>query len=286
MSKNLDLNKNATKQKILNYIAEKVSSKDIPVNINNNADLDKIKKENYIICPKSEGIRSWLVFIKFGKCYYAVNFPKYRMYDINKLNIFPVEITADPVVYNGTIMEGIYNVINGVKTFIIDDMYYFSGKMEIPKMKDDRLFNSIDLIRDYFGGNPNFKIYVSHYFSINKDSLGSLYNKIKNDPMINEIIFYPKLYGGKIYKYSITNNDLIDKVIKIMIFNMKKTKKTEIYDLIDTKTNNKIDIAMIPDLQTSKMCKRWFMINKTDTLLVKCKFAFDKNKWIPVELIS
>jgi len=85
--------------------------------------------------------------------------------------------------------------------------------------------------------------------------------------------------------YVITGEDLIDKVIKTSIFYMKKTQKSDIYNLIDIDSNEKLDIATNPDLKTRKMCKRWFIDNKTDTLKVRCQYDFYKHKWQPIETI-
>lgn len=83
----------------------------------------------------------------------------------------------------------------------------------------------------------------------------------------------------------ITGEDLIDPIIKMSIFKMKKTNKPDAYDLLDISTGKKIDIAIIPDMQTSKKCKKWYSSNKTDILHIKCQFIFDKKKWLPIEIV-
>jgi hypothetical protein len=65
---------------------------------------------------------------------------------------------------------------------------------------------------------------------------------------------------------------------------MQKTKNPDVYNLLSSGT--KIDIACIPDMETSKKCKQWFKDNNAQELFVKCRFDFEKKKWIPIELIE
>jgi len=286
IQKNIDLNKQSVKHKILQYLDGKVKQSNIPSHINDVNDINAIKKNNYIICPKSSGIKSWIMFIKLNEnYYYAISFPKNGNNNIDSLNIYPININANPNLYNGTIMEGTYNMVGNVKQITIDDIYYYCGIRQTTKSKSDRLDYLTNNLYDSFREHPTFRIRVSPYYNINKLELEDLYKKIKDDDSIREIIFYPQIYGGQIYVYVITGEDLIDKVIKTSIFYMKKTQKSDIYNLIDIDSNEKLDIATIPDMKTSKMCKRWFIDNKTDTLKVRCQYDFYKHKWQPIETI-
>ena len=59
-----------------------------------------------------------------------------------------------------------------------------------------------------------------------------------------------------------------------------------VYNLLSTSTGDKIDIAYIPDMDTSKKCKQWFKVTNSNKLLVKCQMNMNKKKWIPIELIE
>lgn len=283
--KNNNLDQPDIKQKIFKYLYSSIKQNSNPNFISSIDDINNIKSNDYIICPKYIGIRSWIVFMHEGNNYYAVTFPKNTNVK-NNIVLYPVEITVNTELYNGTIMEGIYNVTGHIKSFIVDEVYYLAGRMQLTKSKDDRLDYINKYAYDNFGGNPKYRICICNHYQINKESLTDLYEKIKEDQSIQEIIFYPKLHGGKIYKYVITSEDVIDNVIKMTNFNMKKTKKPDIYDLIDLNTDQKIDIAIIPDMVTSKKCKHWFIDNKTDILLVTCQYLFDKNKWLPISIVE
>jgi len=295
--KNKDLNTLSVKQMIIKYTYDKVNDSVKPINITKLSDVTTIRDNDYIACPKYFGERSWMIFVKLNGCYYAVTFLKqHRRPDdsitnrtqgrnlVNDIKLVPIGISVDEEMYNGTIMEGIYNVTGGIITFIIDEIYYLAGNLQILKSRDDRLKDLADYAYTKFGGSPNYNVRFCHYYQIDKKNLELFYDKIKSDNTIQEIMFYPKKYGNTIYSYMITGEDLVDQVIRISIFNMKKTKQPDAYDLIDVTTNKKIDIAIIPDIQTSQKCKKWFSVNKTTILLVKCKYLFDKKKWLPIEI--
>uniref|UniRef100_A0A6C0CBD0 mRNA capping enzyme adenylation domain-containing protein n=1 Tax=viral metagenome TaxID=1070528 RepID=A0A6C0CBD0_9ZZZZ len=285
--KNKDLNTSSVKQMIVKYTYDLVndSASTKPINITKMSDITNIRDKDYIACPKYFGERSWMIFVKLNGCYYAVTFLKqHRRNNINSIVLMSVEIPVNEEMYNGTIMEGIYSVTGGIITFIIDEIYYLAGKLQLLKPKDDRLKDLANYACTKFGGNPNYNVRFCHHYQIDKKSLESFYDKIKSDNTIQEIMFYPKKYGDNVYSYMITGEDLVDQVVRISIFTMKKTKQPDAYDLIDITTGNKVDIAIIPDIQTSQKCKKWFSTNKTTTLIVKCKYLFDKKKWLPIEI--
>jgi len=282
--KNNRLDDIATKKMLYQYLFEKINDKNHHINISNTEELNVIRKKGYLVCPGNYGTRSWILFVKIKDDYYAVNFSKNT--HINKVKIFPIQITACQDVYNGTIMEGVYMINNGVPSLVIDDVYYLAGKTQLLKSKDDRLSELSQYAHKNFGGNPKFNIGICHFYDINKKNLEDLYNEIKYDNTIQEIIFYPKMYGGKIYRYVILSEDVIDNVVKTMRFIMKKTNKPDEYKLFDIESSEKIDIAIIPDMITSKKCKRWYKDNKTDTLNVTCQYLFDRKKWLPIEIFT
>lgn len=67
---------------------------------------------------------------------------------------------------------------------------------------------------------------------------------------------------------------------------LQKTEHPDVYNLLSVSTGKKVELAYIPDMETSKRCKQWFKDNKTKELLVKCQMNMDKKKWIPIELIE
>ncbi|AEX61782.1 putative mRNA capping enzyme [Megavirus courdo11] len=58
--------------------------------IKNEKDLDNIRDNDYIVCPRFSGTRSWILFFKSEyDIYYAVNFPKHSQKKKNILIYFP-----------------------------------------------------------------------------------------------------------------------------------------------------------------------------------------------------
>lgn len=183
-------------------------------------------------------------------------------------------------------MEGTYYSIDNIRYLVIDEVYILSGHNELLKSKDDRLINLSNIVKKSVNFNENYCIYVSQFFVVNKKSLEELYEKIKFDKKIQEIIFYPKIYGRKIYTYTILSFDLVDNVVKLAQFFMQKTKNQDVYNLLSLETKNKIGIAYIPTMEISKMCKQWFKETKKTMLLVKCRMDMVKKKWIPLNIID
>ncbi|BCS83284.1 putative mRNA-capping enzyme [Cotonvirus japonicus] len=286
--KNLNLGSRDTKMRVLKYLY----STGINMNIKHNFiagenDLNAIRDNDYVICPRFSGTRSWIIFFKGDDdVYYAVNFPKHGYKKREEINIFPVNVSVSEKFYNGTIMEGIYFKMDKKRYLIVDELYMLKGHNQLLKSKTDRL----DLLTRKFKKsvmvNPTYSMLVSQYFHIDKQNIKELYDKIKSDISIQEIIFYPNTYGKKIYSYTIIDHDLIDNVIKVSQLFLEKTSSPDVYNIYYINSDKKIDVAYIPDMETSKKCKQWFKETREKKLLVKCKKDMINKKWIPVELIE
>lgn len=75
--KNAQLGSRDVKNKILRYLYSRVNINIKHENIINKNDLDSIRDNEYIICPRFSGTRSWIIFFQLENNYYAVNFPKH-----------------------------------------------------------------------------------------------------------------------------------------------------------------------------------------------------------------
>ena len=285
-NKNKNLGSGIIKNKILKYLYTNVKLNDKYENIGNEKDLNNIRDGDYIICPRFSGTRSWIIFVRIEEDYYAVNFPKHNQRKKQELYIHPIEINVSRDFYYGTIMEGIFFKMDKYKYLVIDEVYMLAGQKQLLKPKDDRLNELSRYIIKNTIKNPTDHIYVSQFYQTDKISLKKLYDQIKNDNKIQEIIFYPKIYGRIIYNYTIIDSDLVDHVVKITKFRMQKTEKPDVYNLFTISSEEKIGIAYIPDLDTSKTCKRWFKENKAKELMVKCQLHMEKKKWVPIELVE
>lgn len=286
-TKNAMLGSKDVKNKILKYLYSSGINFDVKYQpIVSTKDLDNIRDNDYIICPRFGGTRSWIIFFKSDDEYYAVNFPKHSQRKRDMLQIHPIEIGVSGDFYRGTIMEGIFFRMDDKKFLVIDEVYQLAGENQLLKSKDDRLNHLSKYLKTKMQTNLNYFMYVSQYYKLGKKCLKELYEKIKDDTKIQELIFYPKIYGKKIYMYTILDTDLIDNIIKISQFKLQKTSSPDVYNLLSTTSGNKIDIAYIPDFETSKKCKQWFKDYKEKELLVKCRMDISKKLWVPEEIIE
>lgn len=285
--KNFNLKSREVKNAILKYLYQSSVNLELKYEkINSDDDIMQIKNNDYIVCPRVVGVRSWILFLKINEHYYAVNFPKHGERKKESLKIHPIELCVSKTLYRGTIMEGIFYKNENKKYLIIDEVYKLAGENQLIKSKDDRLFNLVNIFQQMIQSNPQYLIHVSKFYNINKVSLLELYNKVKIDNSIQELIFYPKLHGRKIYSYTIMEDDLIDDIIKISQFIMQKTPNPDVYNLLSLTDNTKIDIAYIPNMECSKKCKQWYREHKTNELTIECQFDSIKKKWIPNKICN
>lgn len=288
--KNKDLEKADTRNAILKYLYERVKSMVPIVPIVESNHLDLIKNNKYIICPRINGVRSWLVFFIYKDVYYAVNFPKQNTNKQVKLRIFPIDILINQDAYIGTIMEGIYCCSGDHRHITIDNVYFLRGKNQNMLNHSEKLTLMQDFVSKETTQSDKFTISVSKYYPIQKDSILELFDSIKKETNIGEITFYPEFPNKRtpVFQYTILDTDLQVETIVLSSFKMTRTDKPDVYDLECLSEQMKPDIAYIPDIETSKKCKEWFkgIRGKNATIIVTCKFFSERNKWMPIEKIS
>ena len=287
--KNENLHLDTIKNDVIQYLYKWK----IPVKLQHHeiqaSDLQILANNKYVICPRSRGTRSWIIFANIANKYYAVSFPKHAMHKRDALRIYAIDLAVPKEMYAGTIMEGIYYIHNSEKTLVIDQVYYFCGQDQRIKTKADSLHDLREYLQLKIQNTNLYNLYVTTFYNTDQASLNELYEKIKRDNMqfLQELTFYPQSYGtGNIYYYSLVPSDLIDDVIEKATFIMRTTCNADVYHLLHTASRNRIDIAYIPDITTSKKCSSWFRAKKITELLVECQFCANKNKWIPVKIIT
>lgn len=275
------------KKKIFKYLYTNIDIKKVNQTcISNETDLGYIKNNDYIICPKLKGTRIWIIFTIIDEICYAVNFKKYNK-KISDIYIHPINILIHKSLYLGTIMEGVI-IKNGSNIMIVvDEIYILSGVDQLLKSKCERLKHISNIFQENIKNISNFFIHVTLFYKINEKSLEELYIKIKSDPDICGINFYPNIYGKKNYYYLISPDDLIDDIVTVGNFFIQKTKNPDVYPLFIPGNDNKIGIAYIPNEKTSKMCRQWFKNTKETKILIKCHMHnTNSKKWIPIEIID
>ena len=284
-------------------------------------DLQPLNSKKYYVSGNFAGINSLLIFIKLrGKAYsftidrrtlgYSISTTKFE-----NVKLYPARVRLEESIYNGTIFDGSFINIDGKREFIINDVYYFRGK----DMASDNIYYKLLNLVSYFTKNytydnklSNLELIVNKLYKL--DEIDNLIDNIlPTDKNVKGIAFYPEISTQAqklIYLFKDKTNreptpikidSPVDNIFKldlsklkdnqILTFKMKTTNIEDVHKLYlihKNKNNNKtiiksikIDIAYIPDISTSKMCRE-ALKNKTD-ILMDCKYDKDKNKWIPIK---
>ena len=285
--KNINLNSENTRREIFSYLNKNNIVLSEYDNIKNINDLEIIKNNEYIICPQIGGVRSIIMFIKLpNNVYYSVGFPKHNFNKRDTVKIFPIDVTVHPSLYNGTIMEGIFVKEDNKKYYIVNEVHLLAGETQLLKSKIDRLNNLRETLKRLITPSLNYYIHVTRYYRTDPDSLLKAYEFAKENNSIQNFVFYPSLYGQKIYEYTIMDSDLIDHIVRISTFIMEKTSNPDVYNLYELGIDKKIGIAYIPNTNKSKECKQWFVERNKKKLIVKCILDNEMDRWIPIEVIN
>lgn len=281
-AKNIHLNDPIVISQIIKYLySHQFKHQPLMAAIENTTDLDFIKHNDYLVCPRFIGTRCWIIFYQLDNVYYAVNFPKNKSKNVV---LYSIDIVVNADFYAGTVMEGTYFKTENTKYLIIDEVYVLAGDNQLLKSKTDRLLQTSNYFKLNVKVNDAYQMHMCLHTNFEQSSLKDLYQRIKNNK-INELVFYPQIYGMKIYLYTITKEDLIETVIKLADFYLLKTIHPDVYQLHTVDQNYRVGIALIPDTRTSKLCRQWFKNTNEKQLKVECKLHPDKQKWIPIRLL-
>ena len=249
--------------------------------------VDNIRKLDYSVFSQHIGTRSWIMFFSDDNNYYSVSFPQHNIRKREHIKIYPVQVSAHKNIYNGTILEGVYyrDRSTGEQFHIVDDVYYLFGKSHDAMNRGDRLDKFRLNVKKYITQTSDTRILVNSCYPLNKSSLQELFDKIKNNYLIQDVVFCQNILRTGSYKYTIMDSDRKDDIITYAEMYLTKTDSPDVYFLLSIKTSNKIGIALIPDIASSKLCKSWFG-RKKKQVRAKCIQDTDKQGWIPIELIS
>lgn len=243
--------------------------------------------------------------------------------DIHRVKLIPINVRLDESIYNGTIIDGVllYNNYNQVKNFVVNDIFLFRGENLIEDQISHKFQNMSSYLdakwdRDDVGNNINFIVNNLHQMSEIRQLIDVYIPKSKYAMCIKGVTFTPEVTRAKlIYLFSncAATDDVEDKgntqdaVVRnsnvqvetsdvTAILRMKKTDNVDVYELSsatkivkDGKTllkYKKLGIAYITTSQCSYFCKDVFENTEDDSVLVKCVYLADCNKWVPSELVT
>jgi hypothetical protein len=313
---------NDLKKYIIDYLYNKLELYNYRfIILENEETLNKLSENEHYVSPNYKGYNYLLLFLKINNKKYNIIINKKKLsyqknkLEINNLNIASLYIDCPDEFYNGTILDG--KLIspysnNNNYIFLITDYYY---------LMDDTIdkYIKMDIIDKLNHINNIIKNIKTKHFDILINKLYTYYNiehLIKNElpnikiPILG-IIFYPKKSGIQILfnennkeTIIINNNETIDNnsiniiqdflnIIKNRNYvyeNSKeyknlwliKTNTTDVYYVHDNLNNDKIGIALIPNIKTSHMC---FDLINDKPVKFKCIYNNEFNKWQPIEPI-
>ena len=175
-------------------------------------------------------------------------------------------------------------------------------KFQINKLYD--MQNILDLLKKMKHDEQKYNSNISKgvVFYPAKSGTKNIYIfSIQNENIENAELFYKKNKLNKINKINKINkkNFNLSNIRKkitykwnvsyhiYVIFNMVKTEIPDVYKLylINNKNENIfIDIAYIPTLELSKNFIIFF--KNSNSHFINCKFDKEKNKWIPIEIVT
>ena len=233
-------------------------------------DLPLLKEKQYYASPNYNGIHSLLVFKKIKDKYLSFLIDRKTLtYNINqidydKVKIIPIYVHFDESIYNGSIIDGVllYNNINGLKNFVINDIYYFRGN----DMSSDKITNKMLHITTYLEkinndvetNNIIFIVNKLYYLSEIQQLVNTYIPKSKYNKSIKGLSFYSEYSGTKlIYLYNNCSHEKTEDSPEIEIIKPNIKTPKENIDNIIRKPN-----VIIFDDSLVITCK----MKKTDTI--------------------
>lgn len=322
---NIETYDNATKHHILDYLYRSIELSNYKYKlIEYEYDITLLKEKRYYVSPNYNGIHGLLIFIKLQDKYRSCIIDRKTLtynqgqLDIDKVKFIPVTIRLDISIYNGTIIDGVllYNNVDGVKNFVVNDLYLFRGQNLINDKITNKMINAASYIDNIKGDTSTDTMIIIPNKLYNMHEINQLINmyipKSKYSKSIKGIAFYPEVSGTKlIYLYNNCSHeeDIIEEPVKPVrqpnivvseteitaVFKLKKTDIVDVYNIYlgekaiqDGKKifkYKKMGIAYIPTKECSYFCKDLFNKTEGDSVLVECKYDSGKNKWVPYKQV-
>jgi hypothetical protein len=209
---------NYSNEKIVKYLFDSIDdlSKYRYDILNRNEDLNKLLNTKYYVSPNYFGKNAFLIFTKINEKFYSVvierNTLKFDIskIDIERVKIIHVNVDVDTSLFDGTILDGIYNNRDGKHSFIITDVFkykncnYLSNKLDI-KLTEIKLY--LDNIPKF----TNEKIHVNRRYNLTLKmnqyyELSNIRELIEKKIYCRGLCFMPEITGTKLI-YVMNDND-------------------------------------------------------------------------------
>lgn len=310
---------NEIKQKIIDYLYDKVDlSKHRYIILNNVQKLKFLSENEHYVSPNFKGFNYLLILTTFNNKKYCVAIDRKKLsyqksqLDMRTLQLFQINMRTSEKMFDGTILDGKLIQNNNNYLFLIQDCFYMMGN---PMLKME-MSNKISYLDSILKSNLNNNCNNNFTFKLNKlyvyDELEEMINNLHTLSIpTNGITFFPKQSGiivihteKKAEKVNITtNNEVIDNssfhiihdyinFLKSRTYSYEQNGKSgkfwisrtpiyDVYDLSEKENGEKIGIACIPNLKISHMCDEKI---KDTPVKFNCIFSNKFKKWIPISV--
>jgi hypothetical protein len=251
---------------------------------------EKNLKNPHIACLKTSGSPYFLFFTKINKINYCLMIDKKinTGHSFPKMFIVKLNITDDDI-YTGSLFETelLRDKSNNWQLLISDAYYYKNSNVNKNKNIIDRLNFIYEMMDNYDKQNTDMcDICVKKYFEISDtDNIFTTFVPTLNYN-IRGIYFIPINLNYSNLLHLIKQTDTFAKKDKKNL-NFKIVKDPHLPEIFDLYLRNndgleKIDIALINTLNTSKKVNDYFKENNIGDIICECSYNKQFKKWTPV----
>lgn len=308
------------KNKIIDYLFNAIDISKYRYNmLDSMQQLNFLKLNEHYISPNFKGYNYFVIFGKYNNNPYCAivdrkNLSYHRdKVDIKKVPIFKVKVMTNPSIFRGTIIDCKLNK----NIMIIKDCFQIMGNMIIDMDMFEKMIYIDSIIINQFQkdycSNFTFKINKLYRYNMLNELITNIIPKCSMD--VQGLIFLPKTSGISIIfvdkvnqnneKVEINTNKLenISNESYHMIHDLKnfllsrtysyelkgvkknliveKTEITDVYNVYENNSCDKLGIAHIPNMKISHYCNN----NIKDKALCVCIYHTNFNKWIPLKVL-
>ena len=309
---------NYIKQKVIDYLYSRLDlSKYRYIILNNVQKLKFLQENEHYVSPNFKGFNYLIIMLTIENKEYSFAIDRRKLsyhknqLDMKTFNIIQLDIKSSDIIFKGTIFDGKLVQINNEFVFLIQDCFYLMGNT-IEMEMDKKLLHIDNILKNYFKKPycPNFDFKLNKMYRY--DELESMISNLSNLSIgTNGIIFYPKKSGvnilhieKKVEKVEINNNNIIEQKSYNIIHDfvdflksrtysyeqngqtkslwLHKTLIPDVYDLAENENDERIGIAMIPNLKISQLCDE---LIHDSPVKFNCIYSNKFKKWIPLNKV-
>jgi hypothetical protein len=284
--------------------------------------LEFLKETVHYVSPSFKGFNYFLIFMNIDNRKYCVAVDRRKLsyhegqLDLKTCFIVKVNVKTSDSIFDGSIFDGKLIESSNKYIFLIQDCFHLMGKKIIDLEMEEKMNYLDNILKIHF---TNSEVCSNFSFKINKLwTYKDLNNLIKNiiptcSIPCNGLVFYPK-YSGIFIIHIEKKNDKIEietsqnqnieaktydiiynfvDFLKSRTYSYEKGNKfrklwvsksniPDVYNLSEKENGERIDIAHIPNIKISHLCKD--TIKEDKPIKFNCVYHTKFKKWIPIAI--